>query len=309
MSASHLEEMTLETALDQIAEADYDLPRDALLWLRWHWSEVSPALVQMLKGFVAGTDRTDRTSLTLPYTTLLMAEMRETEAFIPLCELARLDSDFVDFTMGDDWNTGTLAPLLSSTFNGDVVPLKALAEDKATNEFSAAAGLQVLAYLAVYGRTDRDDCERYLEQLFTSLQTRKNSFLWTAWAEAVAWLGLESLRDTVLLAYDRQYLTDFFMLREEFEKDLELGKSLNGAALPERDLIHFVPIDDAIATLSTWYEFSEARKKNDKAARMRNVLAENKQPVPPPSPDSKIGRNEPCPCGSGKKHKKCCLNA
>jgi preprotein translocase subunit SecA len=23
----------------------------------------------------------------------------------------------------------------------------------------------------------------------------------------------------------------------------------------------------------------------------------------------KIGRNDPCPCGSGKKHKKCCLAA
>ncbi|HXF54652.1 MAG TPA: SEC-C metal-binding domain-containing protein [Hyphomicrobiaceae bacterium] len=23
----------------------------------------------------------------------------------------------------------------------------------------------------------------------------------------------------------------------------------------------------------------------------------------------KVGRNEPCPCGSGKKYKKCCLNA
>ena len=22
----------------------------------------------------------------------------------------------------------------------------------------------------------------------------------------------------------------------------------------------------------------------------------------------KIGRNQPCPCGSGKKYKKCCLN-
>ena len=22
----------------------------------------------------------------------------------------------------------------------------------------------------------------------------------------------------------------------------------------------------------------------------------------------KIGRNDPCPCGSGKKYKKCCLN-
>ncbi|NOU06907.1 MAG: zinc chelation protein SecC [Hyphomicrobiaceae bacterium] len=24
---------------------------------------------------------------------------------------------------------------------------------------------------------------------------------------------------------------------------------------------------------------------------------------------AKIGRNDPCPCGSGKKHKKCCLAA
>jgi uncharacterized protein len=30
------------------------------------------------------------------------------------------------------------------------------------------------------------------------------------------------------------------------------------------------------------------------------------QPVVPVAP--KVGRNEPCPCGSGKKYKKCCLN-
>ena len=28
-----------------------------------------------------------------------------------------------------------------------------------------------------------------------------------------------------------------------------------------------------------------------------------------PRTDPKIGRNEPCPCGSGKKYKKCCLLA
>jgi SEC-C motif-containing protein len=31
--------------------------------------------------------------------------------------------------------------------------------------------------------------------------------------------------------------------------------------------------------------------------------------IVPPKPikkDKKIGRNEPCPCGSGKKYKKCC---
>jgi hypothetical protein len=27
------------------------------------------------------------------------------------------------------------------------------------------------------------------------------------------------------------------------------------------------------------------------------------------SDETKVGRNDPCPCGSGKKHKKCCMNA
>lgn len=26
-----------------------------------------------------------------------------------------------------------------------------------------------------------------------------------------------------------------------------------------------------------------------------------------PAVSQRVGRNEPCPCGSGKKHKKCCL--
>ncbi|MBZ5606412.1 MAG: SEC-C domain-containing protein [Acidobacteriia bacterium] len=29
------------------------------------------------------------------------------------------------------------------------------------------------------------------------------------------------------------------------------------------------------------------------------------EPAPPPAPPAKIGRNDPCPCGSGKKYKKC----
>jgi len=30
------------------------------------------------------------------------------------------------------------------------------------------------------------------------------------------------------------------------------------------------------------------------------------EPAPIASPDGKVGRNDPCPCGSGKKYKKCC---
>ena len=32
---------------------------------------------------------------------------------------------------------------------------------------------------------------------------------------------------------------------------------------------------------------------------------ETEEPEPPPAPSGKVGRNDPCPCGSGKKYKKC----
>ena len=35
-------------------------------------------------------------------------------------------------------------------------------------------------------------------------------------------------------------------------------------------------------------------------------LLANTKPVDPIKADQQAGRNDPCPCGSGKKYKKCC---
>lgn len=35
--------------------------------------------------------------------------------------------------------------------------------------------------------------------------------------------------------------------------------------------------------------------------------SESSPGVPYVRPEPKVGRNDPCPCGSGKKYKKCCL--
>jgi len=54
-------------------------------------------------------------------------------------------------------------------------------------------------------------------------------------------------------------------------------------------------------------ELSElaANYKKNKARGM----PENRGKVVPFKRDSpKVGRNDPCPCGSGKKYKKCCLD-
>ena len=52
-----------------------------------------------------------------------------------------------------------------------------------------------------------------------------------------------------------------------------------------------------------------------KAASVENIVGAEQIPTfrfTKPRPvvkDHKIGRNDPCPCGSGLKYKKCCLNS
>ena len=37
------------------------------------------------------------------------------------------------------------------------------------------------------------------------------------------------------------------------------------------------------------------------------TIYDREMKLEPTKVDKKVGRNDPCPCGSGKKHKKCCL--
>ena len=53
-------------------------------------------------------------------------------------------------------------------------------------------------------------------------------------------------------------------------------------------------------------------RQREKRERIRSGLpGEDEAPLPPPvetirGEKKAVGRNEPCPCGSGKKYKKCC---
>jgi preprotein translocase subunit SecA len=53
--------------------------------------------------------------------------------------------------------------------------------------------------------------------------------------------------------------------------------------------------------------------EEDSVGGMDDVTPVPDRPFTPPIPivnvSPKIGRNEPCPCGSGKKYKKCCGRA
>jgi len=66
-------------------------------------------------------------------------------------------------------------------------------------------------------------------------------------------------------------------------------------------------IADTIVELETWAAFRKEPPPRPSAKPPLRRVAPSLKPLPPPEPPvRRVGRNEPCPCGSGKKFKKCC---
>ena len=68
--------------------------------------------------------------------------------------------------------------------------------------------------------------------------------------------------------------------------------------------------------LSQWYCFRpECLAEAERRLQLREVLSAEGElyeelwgHVPAVNPHRDVGRNAPCPCGSGKKFKKCCMD-
>ena len=127
--------------------------------------------------------------------------------------------------------------------------------------------------------------------------------VWHAWADAIADLGLADMTPVVRRVYDEGLIDPTLARFEGFEQDLTETLTGRPATSGRRG-----PVVDAIAELSGWYCFSEAYLR-DQAKRARRLEAEHfGGELPFIHADAKVGRNDPCPCGSGKKFKKCCLD-
>jgi hypothetical protein len=298
--------MDIDSAIRAFAHAGHDLPRGAMRWALDHWDEAAPGLLQALERFVDGMDRSDEAAGAVFFILHLMGERRETRAFPLLCRLA-LDAEAVEAALGDGITT-TYKGILINTYDGNLDTLKSVIEADTPDEFVRSGALEVLAYLTATGRIPRDEAEAYLRRLYETLQAEEGSFVWVGWTMAVGLLGLEALSDLVRQAFERGLIDPMFMDYDHFRKDLE-----QALAAPE-DVERFEregikPLDDAIGELSGWYGFTEAAKREEERRDALDTISPLlwDETRPAVNPFRNVGRNDPCPCGSGKKFKKCCM--
>ncbi len=214
----------------------------------------------------------------------VLAAARDRRVFAPLVAMLHQDGDTIDALLGDAVTT-TLAKILISTFDGEVAPLHRLVLDSTTDGFVCAEALAALTHLTQTGRVPRQQTHDLLAR-FDDKRVAVEEVAWVGWEESIALLGFRDLAPRAEAARKDGRLTDEFSDAPWFRTTLRQAE-----AKPD-DLTRFDPrrygtLDDPVADLAWTAE--------DAGQPLRN-------------PYKDVGRNDPCPCGSGKKFKKCCLD-
>lgn len=174
------------------------------------------------------------------------------------------------------------------------------------------------AYILLYhaGAVTEDFIRPYLRHLADSVLRKqagsRDGWLWYAWGRCCVDMGLEDLYPEVEQAYEREWVDPMISRWEEWDKLIRVGRK---AVLTRSRRDHGGLIEEPVAELGGWYCFTEAARLED--ARRRRGGEDTVAPETPGnasfhSPNTivneapKPGANKPCPCGSGKKYKKCC---
>jgi uncharacterized protein len=131
--------------------------------------------------------------------------------------------------------------------------------------------------------------QAYLVTLYDLFPAEPGFIGWVGWVRAVAMLAFTALSARVVTVFDRRLIAPEMMQMEDFRTELRQAQEDPGSLYGFFD-IGIGPLGSAIATL-TGDEDHEGPPPG--------------QPIVNPLRD--VGRNDPCPCGSGKKYKKCCL--
>jgi hypothetical protein len=289
--------MDIAQILDELSTYE-KLPVEAIRAAEADRAAVIPVFLQVIEDFLSASPDERAEPSPLFFIFHLLGSWREQSAYRPLARLLRCPD--IDPLLGDA--TGENGHrVMAAVFDGDPQPLYDVILDPQADEYARSSMLDALAIVTLRGELSREETARFLAACFTDLKPETNCFAWHGWQAVIAALGLARLRPLVKEAFKRGSVETFWLRFDDFEEDLKAAiENPAVPALVERN--SYTPFGDTIEELSMWGSFLEEPKED------RPRLSLNFGPSQAINPFRNVGRNDPCPCGSGKKFKKCCLN-
>jgi len=304
-----IKSMDAEILFSQIEFNTGDFPADVLMDAMDQRASILPLLLEELRCAAA-----DPVALLNKgegyirhiYAMYLLAHFREAAAYPLLVDFVATPGEIV-MELAGDVITEDMGRMLASLCDGNLGPIKRLIEDPEVNEWVRSAALDALLVLFGEGMLDRGAIVRYLGELFLLKVERKPNYLWSVMVNAACDLHPGELVKEIRQAYDRGLVDPVDVSYSEVEEILKMGKeeALEDALKYQKGLIGNVI--DEMGWWACFQKYDEAGSPDlDSFDLEDDFYLPTVETVVREGP--KIGRNDPCPCGSGKKYKKCCLD-
>lgn len=288
--------------LDELAES-YGIPVVALTVCIIRIDEAGPKLREMLVRAALGQDLDDRDATLLFRGLHILGGARDTAAFKPLLIFLRRPVHELDALLADAI-TESLARIVAGVFDGDADALLGAIAHRETDEFVRDALIGAAAFLAWDGKIDRDLFQQFLERFFEERLAVDEDHSWYAWQEAIALLGMNALRPIVHQAFEQGRLSPRMLSLKDFEDDLAAAENAPDDS-HRFEKCNLGYIEDVLEALQ-WTDIvgpDPFEAPHEDAGMEEYALPA----LPVTNSLRSVGRNDPCPCGSGAKFKKCCL--
>ena len=301
--------MTIPEILRELEPYIGRFPMDAMRSAVEQREGITPELLRVMEAVADDpVKHAERKDYMLPLFALhLLAQFREKRAYAPIIKMFSSPGE-TPFDLFGDTVTERLSRILASVYDGNPAPLRGLVESDEVNEYVRSAALDAFLVLEHTGQMPRAEVVDYFRSLFHGKLQRTHSYAWDGFVCAVADLPAPELLEDVRQAYADGLVDDTVADLEGIERDMM------AAPKPWRRDRQRI-ITDAIAEMEWWASFHPEDSRPKKLPKSQAPMLPPATPAPstssyvPPKPlvrEPKLGRNDPCPCGSGKKYKKCC---
>ncbi|MEZ5815984.1 MAG: DUF1186 domain-containing protein [Hyphomicrobiaceae bacterium] len=235
----------------------------------------------------------------------LLALWQDQRAFAPLVAYLAADSEAARDQL-DDILTEDLHAILARVYDGsDLAPIKGIVENEAADPYVRSACAMALNAMARLGRIPEPEVVAYFEALAERLEREGDSDFRTLFAINLAHLQADVFRARLDRWLEEGLVDEAYLTSEDIDAIYDADFADLNEELTRRERF-----DGLIDYLCDWAWFnvsdpSELEWEGDETGDDE----EFDEAGPIVREGRKIGRNEPCPCGSGKKYKKCCMES
>lgn len=294
----------ISTLIDDIAENELNA-QTAIAACQVRFAESAPAFRAVLERAARGEQLSPREENLFFIGVHALGGGRDKASWPFLCDLLRLPEARLHDLLGDAV-TETLPKIVIGAFDGDAATLFELIESPDVYEFVKCGLFGALAFLTWKGEIDRERTIRFLERYDDDrLDGGVEGFLWSHWAETATLLGVPGCLDRIEAMRRDGRLMRMHDWPEGWPRYMREAETAyeNGARFKDARLGYIEDVLDALSWVARPAEETDDSFAGDWPAT--TALAFPRDPYINEWRD--VGRNDPCPCGSGLKAKKCCL--